>query len=701
MELENGAYRGLPERATVERAELSEPIMTSAFASAGVAFPMSWFETETSPFVTTFALPSRYVFPKSVQLANFTYQGPQCVMRALDGEHGETVAERLVSDGETVWIKAAFIGELQFFSGPATLLNLRFIDFYADRGLPFTAIARIGVAATAGLSMDDAYQRYTGTPTIEPADWDSFRSLIATALVSAPDNDHEALPRWREFETILGARWEYALAAGFAFRDGPDAPPGAPVDDVEAALLLGSMGNVAHVYRVLLDYRDSTVTTNVVVVPALAVPALVPPLSLEHQDSVVRLWGDSSYIVTTKIAWQATDPRAIGLEGEQQVSASPILGGSTHTDSFSFRSRRPVDAAALTVLPRELDVPFYDVTLRVRARTADGWDRVSPWSAWTPWVKPFFDHAPQPPPLLQARHREDMAELIQATGTEGVEDWTPDHAVANTPGSRVEVLRRMAEPAAVAVNVPTPVQIGQFRYTVEINGVPALNRFVAGRLIAGRMRASITRVDNNTVEFEITPDGAFAGELYEEGPGILHQAPNHPDLFEVAGDTPAVGLPPLFAVADPLPDVGETTEVVVYALRVRMGGLAGPIGNPAAALRTPASPSAPPPFFARVLGLDFYERTVVQLVFSGDLDDGEYSVFWADGTFDTSSFEAEAAPGAYDTQRAHNGMFLYETLTLPMSGVAAKSFTLGVQRLLAGGSKSPFVLGTLTVPPQG
>ncbi|HEY3455902.1 MAG TPA: hypothetical protein VGK64_14950 [Bryobacteraceae bacterium] len=706
MELVDGAYRGLPVTAIVERADVTGPLFHpetfGAIDILGVAFPANWFESEITPFHTPLALPSRYIFPKRVQLATFVYQGPGTRMRVLDAPAGITVRERTVSDGEAVWIKEPFIGELQFFSGPATLLNLRFVDFYDDHGLLFEPIARIAVARTAGQTMDWPYQRYSGSPTLNASDWTTFNDLLAAAFASSPDNDRDSLPFWREFETILGARWEYSVAAGFGFRDGPIPAPGAPADDIETGMLLSGPGAPAHAYRVTLEYpHDFTVMTNVMVVPASVVPPLQAPAQLGHEDSVVRLFGASRYVLSTNVVWSVLDPHSIGIEAEHEIGASPILGGLPVIDQFSFRSRGMNDSAERTVLPRQFDVPFYDVPLRIRARSADGWDRVSPFGAWTPWDKPFFDHAPDPPPLLQARHRNGKVELIRGTGTREVPDWTPDHAVANTPGSKIEILRRIAQPAAVAVNVEAPRQVDQWRYEVDINGVPGLDKFRGGRLIAGRMRATITAVDNTTIQFTVTGDGTFAAELYESGPAILHQDPHHPSLFLAVGNVPAVDLPLLFSAADPLLSVGESAEVIVYAVRVRFGTIVGPVGNPVSALRQPEVPFAPPPFNARVLGLDFYERTVVQLIFTAALDPGDYAVSFAEGIFDASTFDGEAVPGTYDVQGPHNGTLLYETLTLPLPGVAAKSFTLGVQRLLSGGARSAFVLGTLTVPPLG
>ncbi|MGH9628993.1 MAG: hypothetical protein ACRD7E_11765 [Bryobacteraceae bacterium] len=706
MDLVADTYRGLPVRAIVERSNITGPLFQPQTAGGvdpvGVSFPPGWFETEATPFHTPFALPSRYIFPKRVQIATFVYNGFTTRMRVLDAPDGAIVRERTIVNGETVWIKEPFIGELQFFSGPSTLVNLRFVDFYDDHGLLFEPIARIAVAATAGQTIDWAYQRYTGSPTLRETDWAAFNGLMAAAIATSPGNDRESLPFWREFEAILGARWEYAIAAGFGFRDGPGAAPGAPADDIETGMLLNQPGVAAHVYRVVLQYAgDVTFNTNAVVVPTSVVAPLQPPTQLGHEDSVVRLFGAARYLLSTKVVWSVNDPHAIGLEAEHETGASPILGGVATVDAFSFRSRGPNDAAERTVLPRELDVPFYDVPLRIRARTADGWDRVSLFSPWTPWVVPFFDHAPDPPPLLQARHRNGQVELIRGTGTAEVPDWTPDHPVANTPGSIIEVLRRIAQPATVAVNIAAASQVGQWQYEVEINGVPDLNRFRGGRLIAGNMRARVTIAENTTIRFEVTGDGAFGADLYESGAAILHQDPNHPDLFLPVGTVPAVGLPPLFSLGDTLPAVGGTTEVIVYAVRVRFGLLAGPIGNPVAAVRQPDAPIAPPPFTARVLGLDFYERTVVQLIFTAPLDPGDYAVSFAEGIFEASAFDSEAVPGTYEIQRPHNATLLYETLTLPLPGVAAKSFTIGVQRLLEGGARSPFVLGTLNVPPLG
>lgn len=714
----SGRFLGLPSRVVLERAmHRNEPFPdTSVLDDPSNAAPASWWE-DLGDRPVALPFPPRVVLPKRVQAVRFQYQGPETSMRVYDDE-GNLVFARWVQPLEQVRLDASFIRVLEFFAAPATLLSVRVLDLFAAAhavGLAFETIAVLAPRATAEISQAEAWQRHTLPATIESEDWEEYRrQVLPEALASTPAsvsrNERIATP-WQQVEWLIAARWEYAVVHGMGFLDGPDAGPGASADRIEQGALLKAMGDQIAVYRVTCSFpgRRETRGSNLMPIGPLEAPPLVAPVNLEYLRPEVRLFGADTYTVTTRQRWQVPDRRAIGVEIEEQAGSSPILKSAPFVNEIVFRTRAVSDTYPSMSLARRFDVPFYDVPLRFRARSIDGWDRTSALSVWSAQVTPTFIHNPAPPPLHSARYADDGTTLIPRTPAYTLEEWTADHAVANTPGSRLEVMYRTAEPEVRAVTIGAPklhaetADDGQLRfYAVPVPAAVAQPEiFLGGSLTAGATRAEILAVEDGQFVFESIADSAGTAPLFEAGPATLQQAPNHPDLFSAVTSVAVSGLAGLLTFPHALPPPAGKTAVEFYAWRVRMGALLGAISNVAPVLRTPPSPDAPPPFSVELLGVDFYDRTLIRVELTEQVPSGRFSIFWARGAHDAGSFGEAAAIGDHGGQPLHHHRFLYETLPLPIPKSNEATVTFGLRAETEGGFKSSFTLLHFNIPPYG
>src|SRR5262249_44115760 len=150
-----------------------------------------------------------------------------------------------------------------------------------------------------------------------------------------------------------------------------------------------------------------------------------------------------------------TDVRALGVEMQETVSASPAMGASGRTNTFMSRSRRIDDPPLGGTLARNFEVSFIDVTLQARARAVDAWDRVSTYSAWCPPTPLLLRHEPIAPPLESARYASGVAHIQRAVGRPGVPDWQPDPIVKHA-GGQIQVYRRTVKPRVANVTVSGP-----------------------------------------------------------------------------------------------------------------------------------------------------------------------------------------------------------------------------------------------------
>ena len=524
-----------------------------------------------------------------------------------------------------------------------------------------------------------------------------------------PDNNEPAfagVERWAQFSALLAVRWRHALLYGFGFLDGPQAGPGTAADNVASDLLLQEMPTQPVLYRVRCQFGDGSLeVSNPMIVPPMVAGPLAPPQDIAYEKARIRLFEGDEYLFEAQLGLGANDRRVRGVEIEEEFAPSPILATAVISDTFLFQSWEPADTNQRMLINRAATLPFYDIPVSCRARSLDIWDRTSPWSAPTLPVFPVFEHSPLPPTLLDARVKDGMVTLFASLPGNSFAEWQPDHAAANTPGAVLEVMQRNKEPAIVKVS------LGQAEFVSSVGGgrlelyrapflAPLANpeRFEGGYLIASGMRATVFEVDALGVGFSPIPDGADTTVMPGEGAARLQQAPNHPDLFAPVTSFDVNAVPDQIVFEPGLPSPVGTVQTAYYALRVDMGIVTGGLGNMVAAIRHPDRPSPPPPFSVEVLGLDFYNRTLIRVRFAEDAGKGPFVVTWADGVIDTSAFHDAAIQGDYGPQQALHGLELFESMSLPVQTKLARTVTFGVQAKTDGGYVSDYVLLSVDLP---
>jgi hypothetical protein len=156
--------------------------------------------------------------------------------------------------------------------------------------------------------------------------------------------------------------------------------------------------------------------------------------------------------------------------------------------------------------------------------------------------------------------------------------------------------------------------------------------------------------------------------LFAGGTARLQQNPKDESLWSMVAEFNAAGLPPELVFSDPVPGPIDEADVLSYTARIFFLGRRGPASNIVQAFRVPATPVVPPPFTVEVLGVDFYNRTMVKIRLSSPVASGKYSVWWTDGACDSIQFGAQGVPGEYGSQDVQNGSYLTMSSPYPFPG---------------------------------
>lgn len=693
---------GFPEKLIVERAPLDvnlprpggQTVATwSAAAPEASPIPLEWWD-EVGTVSLGGSLPLVYDLPSPAQAVRFTYRGPAAAVVALDHSRDERLVVRGLTDGQFFYLEDSRIDRLEVFATAARLENFATVDLFADRGLDWTPVATIGVAATAHATLDQVAPRYLSAPTMTPTEWQELTKQANEALAAGPGSGPDEGPTpWQAFGFALAMRWEFALLFGHGFFDGPRIKTSSLDEIHEAALLHGPPpGPVA--YRVR-EAAGRVEASNLAVCP----PWMAAPLSKPGQPGYVSprvgLNPDGGFTAVFGFEWQQTDPRAIGIELEEVVGKSAATNKGPSTHRLQLRDRTPMQGACARSLP----VPFHDVTLEGRVRAVDGWDRESVWSKPSPAVTLQLTHEPPAPPLASAVHTGTEVRVRRTAGTGGADSWTPD-VIVEKAGGTVGLYRRTSAPRAEDATAEEPAFAGGQRYRVRIPAVASAGDFAGGRLIAAGCSFAIESVQGDEFVFTVPDPGEAAGaSLFPAGPVSLRQDPLVPALWTELGEFPAVGLPTELVASDPVPPPTDAAEVLSYLVRVKCLGHVGPPGNVVQAVLRPAAPDVPPPFEVEPLGLDFYDRTLVRVRFTDPVAGGSYSVWWADGDAPGPQFADRAVPGEYGAQTPFDSRVLFDVLSLPVPRQVDRTVTIGVQGVNGGHGGSEFKTVKLVLQP--
>lgn len=700
------AFLGLPKALIVERAPADEDVPATEEASSKHAapsgtIPFGWWKAHGSPFLPPTVPPLRFTLPGIVQAVRFIYKGPSARLKVLDEQSEEPLAVRDLSFGQPVYVEASTIRHLDFVtSSGVTLEDLESVDLFQDWGLEWEEIARIDIEASAAAAFDDTQRRMDGATTLTSEEWGELVTLAGEAAASSPASVPEDEPGpWQTFQTAVGIRWEYCVLYGLGYFDGHRSDP-PPMDDISMAQALSTVPPTPVAYRVR-EEEGRVDPSNVIVCPPWPATSLAPPQTPTINDPSVRLLAGGGFEARYRIGWGTHDPRTLGVIIEEERSASPSVPSSPFTETIENRSRRPEDPPATGQLARVVDVPFHDVTVRVRARSIDGWDRLSSVSGWMAPASLGLQHAPVPPPLAWARHNGSQATLHRAVTDPDPEawqppipNWKPDVVVEKAAG-RVEICRQTAEPQTVKVSVSPPVFTSDGTYLTSVSTPPGtdLMRFQNGYLVAGGLKFGISALTGNQVFFEVPDEGTGAATVFGGGSATLQQDPLHPSLWTVVADFAAADLPDNLEFSDPLTGSPAETVVVSYATRVRFLGKVGPFSNIVRAFWMPGTPPTPPPFTIDLLGIDFYNRTVIKVKLL-KASSGMFSIWWANGWSTDwpagTTFKDHAVPGEHGDQTPQYGQVLYDVLALPVARKSDRRITLGVQRINAVGGQSEF-----------
>ncbi|MCO6478092.1 MAG: hypothetical protein J5I94_15790 [Phaeodactylibacter sp.] len=704
-----GVYRGLPTEVRVLRSVWNEDIYpdTQTLKRPSGSFPINWWNPDLGDIRTSDGIPSQFELPVSAQAVRFFYQGPATLIQAYDST-GSLFYQRRITENEFVLLEHFDIREIRLYSGPAFLNSFQYLDLFAghDEDVDYEQIAAIPIQRTTTFPYEEAYQRYTGSPNMDEEEWDSFQEeIVQVALDSSPASDLEdpgtASP-WTQFQSVLALRWEFSQLYGFGFLDGPETPPGSTFDHIIRDRILTERPTRPHIYKISVAYSDPDIvrfSNPVVILPLDALPVEIP--IYQYLKSTVKLYGEDTYNQRYQLSFTVFDYRVIGFEVEETFLSSPILDNPTLEESYFLRSWRPTDQHEQSTFERSVDVDFYDIGMRLRARSIDGWDRFSPFNILTDIEFPIFRHNPEPPPPLTAWRNGDEVTIVANNEEQSFRTWEFDHAVLNTPNSQLLVLRKDAQPAIVKYNtfyLPEPYinedLFAAERFSLRIPAtISSPHRFVGGYLIAGNLRTTIDRIENNAFIFAAIADGAQQSAFFNAGDEvILQQSPDSPALFIEVAAFPINDLPELLIFEDVLPTPSENSTVDDYALRIHMGILEGGLSNLVSVLRMPDNPEIPPQFQVDFLGVDFYDRTLVRVTLAEPRPEGEYTLYWSPGAQSLESFQETAIKGDYGAQEAHNGIYIYEIFSLPVPKRINMIVTFGLLSENKGGFKSGFRL---------
>lgn len=696
-----GSYLGFTEAIVVERARLDEDIPQiepgagKAFPATG-SVPYSWWDTIGNVNLAGIDLPVVHSLVPAVQALRFTYRGPTTRLLLRDSSRDATLLDTVVADGEHVRFESADIDEVVVYAHSARLEDLDTLDMFAPRGLDWKQIAIVGGTPTLGANLGDVVARHGGGSMLSEAEWGELVQMAQEAAASTPADAVPGEPnKWESFNLTLSLRWELAALFGMGYFDGPHADV-SHLDEIDTSVELAGPELKPLAYRVR-DRLGVAETSNIMVCAPWPAPPLTAPGTPQYVDPQVRFNPDGTFDATVEMRWLHSDPRALGVAIEEEISNSPSIGGSPVVESFEHRSRMSDDPPGLGRVARAFDVSFHDVTLRSTARASDAWDRLSPASPASPDTALALYHEPVPPGLRPGTYNAGTVRLPRQLGNTFVADWTPD-VIVQTASGRVTIYRQVAQPRVETATAQLPAEVTGDRHRVRVSGVTSLGDFDGGYMSANGIKYTIVDISGSDVIFDAPGAGNSAVALFPPGPATLQQDDKDVSLWTAVADFPAVGLPDELVFNDSVPGPTGGTDVLSYVARVAFLGHLGPASNVAQVIRIANTPPVPPSFSVDLLGVDFYDRTMVKIRLTNPVASGRFAVWWADGSRNAAQFADHAVPGEYGAQPAHAQRYLFDVLSIPIPENQVRTVTIGVQAESAGGGQSGFTVVPVLIP---
>jgi hypothetical protein len=328
----------------------------------------------------------------------------------------------------------------------------------------------------------------------------------------------------------------------------------------------------------------------------------------------------------------------------------------------------------------------------------DGWDRVSEYSAWTPWTNLQFDHESLAPYFVSAQYSSGTARLTRQIGDPRFPDWEPDFVIKNDPAAKLLIYRRKegltGNPEIQSVEVSEPFWIEGSLYRARITDVTNLSDFLYGHLIVPPFKAMITAVSGEDIYFEV---GNGTSAIFSAGYAELQQDPMNLKLWSAIAEFDPHNLPVELSFSDPMPDPTDKSDILSYHARLSYLGKFGPASNVVHAIRIPPTPNVPLAFTVESLGVDFYNRTLVKIQFINPVNGGFYTIWWANGALTPIQFNENAIPGEQLAQPPYKNQYLFDVLSIPLSQTADRTITIGVQQVNEGGGQSAFEIAHLVL----
>jgi hypothetical protein len=617
----------------------------------------------------------------------------------MDSENNKIVVYRNLDNGDAVHLQTSNMDTFLFLAfHKIELQDLKTLDLFKDRGLKWEPIAIISVREAFKANYKEVIQRYDAPVTLLKEQWADLADIAMKAQLSTPAGPiKHKLELWKNLDMMIGLRWEFAVISGYGFFDGPHSKT-SPLDNIYSDKLLKGIPPQAYAYRVReKDGRRGVKPSNIVICPNWLIAPLIAPSIPSIVSPEVRLNAKGIFEATYSMTWNHFDPCALGVEIEEEISPSVSVNSSLIKDTFESRSHRPEEAPMQGKIARSLNVPFHDVKIRSHIRATDGWDRISTYSSWTPFTPLELHHNPPAPPLESARYDAGTVHIFRQIDNSLLPDWSPDIIVEKALG-KVYIYRKdlNKNPRVVDVNVSAPILVegDLFRITASVTNP---SDFIDGYLIAGDIKTRIIDSSGSDFFFRIPDDGGGSITLFSAGPAKLQQNPKRESLWIKVAELPVMDLPREIVFTAPIPEPTNEADVLSYYARLSYLDKQGPTSNIVQAIRVPPTPIVPPPFTVELLGIDFYMRTMVKIIFTDHVSEGLFSVWWADGAFEIDQFGSQAVPGEYRAQQVQNQQFLYDVLSLPIPNNANRVVTIGVQRVNTGGGQSNFLSVQITL----